>query len=495
MKQNNPQILLMTLLCAIFFLILLNSCGRNNDNDETYDDYTPNNIHDDGEPQTFTLTMASPDHFEPFIQQAARMLHSSIYQESGNTFNLELTTYTWAMRESHMQRFRTMMMAGEAYDLFVVDRHPIRAFTGNGLIIDIYDLIDQDPAVSRDDFFTNVLEAFEYQGQLISIPLKFGFTYVGINSTLPQVLIDRFSQYETISYKSLLNLYRDLRYQYPGEFDHLVFAVPGLLDHFNMFEFAINDYIDFATRTAHLSGVQFVDFLESFHLAASHSVRNWHDFRRAFGPVQQRVYSDERVDLFVFNTIHEFLHPWEALFELDAPPFAHYIPVTDSSDRLLIYVCTLHCASKQIAVSAGADQALAWELIKNLITVVSCVELRHAIPPPARYRIGSYSLKTSIETNQFVERAESAFWRVFSRAAYLGYELFPYVGQGDEGARQQQISNAIARLERYNDMPVMRRHYLPDSIWSIYEDFILEIITPEDAAQRFQNTISLWLIE
>jgi len=483
-------------------LIFLSACGRSNDNGETYYEnnenhyeYVPGIVYD-GEPQTLTLTMSSPDHFAPFIRQAASMLHGSIYRETGNTFNLELTTYTWQTRESHMQRFRTMMMAGDAYELFVVDRHPLNIFAGNRMIVDIYELIDQDPNLSRDDFFTNVLEAFEYQGQLLSIPLKFGFTYVGINSTLPQTFINRFSQYETISYNSLLNLYRDLKLSYPGEFEHLVFAVPGgTLYHINLLEFAINDYIDFTTHTISLAD-SFTDFLGLLHFATSHTMNNMLDFSRTLASVPHRRYNDERANLFVFNTISELLSPWEALFELDSPPFSNYIPITDSRGRLLIDICFTHnTAGQQIAVSAGADQALAWELIKNLITVVSCVELRHSIQSLERRLIGHYSLKTSIETNHFTERATRAFERVFSYASYFSLELIPYVGKGEEGARQQQIVNAIARLERYNALPAMQRSYLPMSIWPIYEDFIFEIITAEVATQRLQNLISLWLIE
>jgi len=487
-------------------LAILIACGRNNDNDETYyvtneahHEYVPDIVYNGG-PQTLTLTMASPDHFAPFIQQAASMLHGRIYRETGSTFNLELTTYTWQTRESHMQRFRTMMMAGEAYDLFVVDNHPIRAFADNGLIIDINDLINQDPTVSRGDFFTNVLEAYEYQGQLLSIPLKFGFTYVGINSTLPQDIVDRFLQYETISYDSLLSLYHDLRRLHHGEFDYLNFSpqftFSGLLEYHNLFEFAINDYIDFATRTASLTDTRFIDFLELYRLATRRSLDNPSAFNNSLmAVVRQRTYTEERANYFVFNTTFDRLIPWEALFELDSPPFINYIPVTDSRGRLLILDGSYHCVSQHIAVSAGADKTLAWELIKNLITVVSCIEIRHAIPPMPRYRIGPFSLKASIEINQFRERAERAFEQVFRYASELGYELSPYIGQDEDGARQQQITNAIARLERYNSMPVARRHYLPDSIWPIFEDFLDGVLTPEDTAHRLQNIISLWLIE
>ena len=503
MKLHRPLTLTIILVCIIALLIVPGACGRsrggyeesgsNDQQPAPQGEHSSLSVGSSSESQTATLTMASPERFVPVIQEAARLLNESLYQDSGNHFHLELSTYNDEDYAVHRQRFNTMFMAGEGYDLFIVDRHPLWNYASNGMLANIYDMIDNDPSVNRNDFFTNVLEAFEYQGQLISIPIKFGFTYVGINSTLPQVFVDRFAQYETISYESLLNLYHDLKLTHPGEYDHLIFAAGGLLSSHRLFEFAINDYINIDTRTANITDTQFVDFLEAFRLAENHIGNNIDNIIALGGmnPVKPRHITDNRTNYVVFNTVSSSLNPWEALFDLDDPPFINYIPATDSKGRLMIDNSDgFHASANQsIAVSAGADQALAWELIKGIIAFVSGTEIRHSVST-LRYFIGPYTLMTSIKTENFAEYAERSFERVFDRQT----DLLPYVGQRRPGAREQQVSNAIARLERYNAMPIVQRPYLPP-MWDILRDLLDGVITPQDAAQQFQNFISLWLIE
>jgi len=468
-------------------LTILTACGRGNESDRAYHNYT-------AEPQVHTLTMASPMLFAPIIREAEQLFNRNLYHETGNSFNLELTAYSIEEWELHRQRFNVLQMSGDSFDLFVVDNHPLWHYARNGLLADIYDLIDQDPSVNRDSFYTNILKAFEYQGQLLSIPTSFGFTYVGINSTLPQVFIDRFSLYETISYASLLNLYRDLKNEFPGEFDHLVYVTHGIMRPRTLFEFAINDYMNFATPSVNLINTSFIDFLESFHFATSHFIYN-HPSDYIFTPILPQRVTDRRVNNFVFNTLSYILDPWEALFEFDSPPFVNYIPITDGSGRLMIGSSLFNDMTLSIAVGIGADQSLAWEFIKTIVLVVSCDEnrIRH-FDGSLRHHLMPNNLKSSIATEYFAERAYHAFSHMFE-LDILFRELRPFAGQGELGMRSQQITNAIMRLERYNAMTVTKRHYLPAAIWPIYEDFMDGVLTPEDTARRLQNIISLWLIE
>jgi len=496
--HTNAKVLL--LICAALLLALLVVYGRDSDSYRTYSNYIIN-----GEPQTLTLTMSAPYMYVPALRRAEILLNRTMNQDSGNSFRLELTVYgdrdniTASQRETHRQRFNMMLMAGEAYDLFLVDRHPLWHYARSGFLANIYDMIDQDPTVSRNDFFANVLEAYEYQGQLISIPMKFGFTYVGINYTLPHTFIDRFIQYETISYSTLLDMYRDLKLAHPGEFDHLAFATYGKLHPYILFEFAISNYINSTTRTASLTNTSFINFLESLYFAAS-NLRVINPDCGTYYPINRLDGYEMRINGFVFSTLSDALLPWSALFEMEHPIFLNYIPVADKSGRLMIgsgfWWHEWHGPYPAIAVSVGANQDLAWEYIKALITVLSCVD---AIGAPFHYFPLSFysrfgSLRTSINARQFHERTEYSFGRISDWRISIP-TLPRYLGQGDPDAHQQQIANAIARLERYNAMPVMTRNYLPAAIWPIYEDMMDGIITPYDAAHRLQNLISLWLIE
>ena len=493
MKGNRLRILMILFICTALFLAILTACGNNNGIDESYSNCTT-------DPQVYTLTMSAPAFFAPLLREAERYLNRSMNQESGNSFRLELTTYgnhitaTQAEWELHRQRFNMLLMSGEPFDLFVVDRHPLWHYARGGLLADIYELIDQDPNVSRDDFFTNALGGFEYQGQLLSIPPMFGITFVGINSTLPQDFIDRFSQYEMISYMSLLNIYRDLKLAHPGEFDHLVYASLGVLRPYVLLEYAVSDFIDSGASIARLTDAGFIDFLEVLHFALG-SFTNRNDYVPSF--MRSRNFIEIQGHRFVFSTVDGGFCTWEALFELDSSPFVNYIPITNSSGRIMTYSRVgVQNQFLSLAVSNGVNQYLAWEFIRSLIRVSSYQEIRtNEMRAALNYMVAPNTINTSIMTEGFAVQAQRAFEQVFYRDSINGLGLISFIRHDEPDALQRQISNAIVRLEGYVNMPVAHRPYIPAAIWPIYDDFMDGIITADDAAHRLQNIISLWLIE
>jgi ABC-type glycerol-3-phosphate transport system substrate-binding protein len=510
------RILLITTAVAFLAIAFLcfSACGRR-DNDQANDapnligttepthptgtGAEPANTTDpDPEPEVITLSMIAPDYFAPVLREAERLLNRfrGYYHRQGIIFKLDLTTYDVTNRANHLERFNTMFMAGSGYDLFIVDGHPIWNYSRSNMLADIYTLIDRCTIVNRDDFYSNVLEAFEYRGQLLSIPLSFGFPYVGVNSTLPQAFINRFLEYDTISLEALLDLYFDLITAYPDEFGHMN-VDPGidytLVGDFSALAFTIFEFMDADARTVSLMDERFMNFLQKYQFAASNILRNRNNFR-GLVPIHPRHMTDERVYGFAFNSVDAALLSWEALFELEAPPFLGYIPITDSLGRLIIdNYSTLPGGNKAIAVSNGANQDAAWVFIRYIINVVADSNLGWDVGFISSH-VGPNSLKTSIMTERFEERAQRAFRSVFEHAERDSWELIPYVGQGTRNARPQQIDNAILRLERYNAMPVVQRPNLPNNnplVW----DFINGAITSQSLAQQLQNRLSLWLIE
>ena len=435
MKRHWQKLSIIRLVCTAFILMALAACGDNNGIDESY--YTDNS-------QILTLTMASPEFFAPLLLEAERVLNRSMNQESGKSFRLELTTYAPDEWELHRQRFNVLQMSGEPFDLFVVDRHPLWHYARNGLLADIYELIDQDPTINRNDFFINALEAFKYRGQLLSIPPRFGATFVGINASLPQTFIDRFSQYETISYISLLNIYRDLKVTHPREYDNLIYATLGIMRPRSLFEFAINDFIDINQGIAHLTDVKFIDFLGAFSYATSHFnntnrpsiITTSHQYDLMTTPFSSRYIMYNRFNNFMFSTISGGLDPWEALFELDSAPFINYIPITDSRGRLISYNnLGFYSDFLSLAVSPGRNQILAWEFIMYTINIMSCDEIRIGnISCLLLYYINPNTLKTSILMRGFVEQTRRALEQVFEFDMLYNMGLIALINHNEPGA-------------------------------------------------------------
>lgn len=62
------------------------------------------------------------------------------------------------------------IIAGNIPDIIQLDSNmPINSYISKGLFADLYDFIDSDPEIKRDDYLTNILSAFETNGKLYEL--------------------------------------------------------------------------------------------------------------------------------------------------------------------------------------------------------------------------------------------------------------------------------------------------------------------------------------
>lgn len=100
--------------------------------------------------------------------------HISI-KEYGNSDDEEAT---W---EDMVNSFTTAVAADSDVDVVVFSEYSqVANFAAKGLMIDLYELIDSDQALKREDFLQNVLAACEQDGKLVTLPTNFSLqTVVG----------------------------------------------------------------------------------------------------------------------------------------------------------------------------------------------------------------------------------------------------------------------------------------------------------------------------
>ncbi|MBQ7359656.1 MAG: extracellular solute-binding protein [Lachnospiraceae bacterium] len=71
-------------------------------------------------------------------------------------------------------RLNNDILAGKIPDMMVLDQNmPIESYISKGLFADIYEFIDNDPELNREDYFANVFEAFSRNGELYCIVPQF----------------------------------------------------------------------------------------------------------------------------------------------------------------------------------------------------------------------------------------------------------------------------------------------------------------------------------
>ena len=494
-KTKMHYCLLLAVPCIL--TILLSACGSEAPSETS---------HDSDNPRTLTIAMMSYDHLirYHFINQVIGDLVQA-KAEVGTELTSELTTYTRDEREGFMQRFQVSMMAGQGYDIFVPDGQSITALARLGLLTDIYTLIDNDPYVSRDDFFTNVLNAYEYDGGLYVFPLSFEFEYVGINARLPQSFIDRFAQLSTVTTMDLVEIYNDLIKEYPEDFGYMQFGFVCSVSPM-WCERGVNTHLaaeiwgklDTRANVASLLEPSFVNFLDGFSsLLAAVETNVWgrgHVVGMPSSPGSRSRFMDIWADNAVFHTFCSFSSPMYAMFELNAPYFVYFTPLADSSNRL-ISINDSFGSSINFSVTSQACGDLAWAFINQALDT----QMLSSISYGAFWH--ELSITTPIRRADFRPRTESILEHTINNNLSFSGEYHTQAREAlvniltPEG-QQRQIDTVIARLEIYNSMPIAPISFLPAYLFEdIVDDLLFGLITAHDAAQRLQNRLSLWLIE
>ncbi|MCL2189112.1 MAG: hypothetical protein FWC16_09360 [Defluviitaleaceae bacterium] len=308
----------------IVLLVFLSSCGRGgseHSNDATYSG----------------LYIFAPGGMS---ELAANIRNASdiIYQTSGIQVNA--TMFSQDERDEYMSRALSHLASGLGPDILIIDGMTnIFEFIDNGFVIDINRIIPD-----RTMFFENVLAGHEIDGRLYNFPLSFSYNMVGINASLPQSFISRFSAMETASLLDLTILYSELTASYP-EYEaynilHSIWFELPLNNAVNLYEREVN----FPNQTANLLN----------------------NMRRYIRADNTGIGVTPTVDVYNMQTVFHiprghFAVP-EAFFTFSEPLFKYYIPFVDNNGAMIN-----RSFGYSILVSANANSKLAWEFILTLL--------------------------------------------------------------------------------------------------------------------------------
>ena len=492
---------------TIAILLIISSCGREgadepdshaeespNITEESYSNYNDKATHA-AEPYqdvfynmpAHVLSILVPDYLmHPAMGTPFRRAEESMRQmwaETGQRFELDVTTMAFDSFSYMITRLEVMMMAGDAFDMFYVipGLHNIWRYSQAGFLADIYALMDESPNTSREDFFTNVLDAYAIDGGLYVFPLNFSLQYFAINATLPQEFIDRFIKKNTVSYAELMLMYLDLQREFGDEYGHLLISCNvGAMYSTGVLVRKISDFIDLNTRVSYLNDNSFADILANIqHVQAIGGFGI--DRGVAFaGPIPDRRRRRIDSEQFIFISDSLTRHPFYVFFEPNAQYFSHHIPLANHEGGLLLN--PLQQIAPAFAIYSDGESALAWEFMQHLIPVMTMIVPENinrtmAIPIKQAYLVPHFSA-------------------LFEEYADLLHDHFNFLGMQDGNEREDSIHHAMERLWAFAQMPIASMPWVPAGMFEDDLDQLLRgLITPRDAAVRMHNRMALWLIE
>jgi len=432
------------------------------------------------EPETIEpLSILAPIQYRYIIRRTA----------ARNGILIDLTTYSQERRDEQLDRLRVMLMAGQSYDMFFLDGHPLFEFSQLGLLMDFYELIDADPNVSREDFFTQALSAWEIDGGLYAFPMDFGFSYAFINADLPQPIIERFAQHSAITITELMEIYLEFMTDYSYEFGHLIFsggtAMTGISPRWTLHS-KIGNFVDFENLSADFTDGNFVEFLNVF-------IPIFGEGRRGhFNPVNASL-SRMRgmVDEYVFLIASFGSDPGFAF--IDAQPyFLHGIPMVDDRGHLIISGPSFGDLGTwgEICIVRTGNEQRSWEFTQMLIPAFS--QYCDIEADGTGIGWGVHSISSPIKRELFSSHMDEAFKRLIDPLSRATGNLLPQ----DSIELSQTVDNAISSLAAISEMPMTLGNLsIPEDLYIDHMDLLLRsLISPEEFAQRLQNSFSLWLL-
>ncbi|MCL2016510.1 MAG: hypothetical protein FWG68_09725 [Defluviitaleaceae bacterium] len=480
-----PQLKLAILL--ILTTVIITACGDNSDTDTIQNPPANNPI---------TLTILAPNKYTNFIRSVGRNMQAQ-FAEQRIDFNIELTDYDltddFAVLR-HNETLQIMLMAGEGYDIVFLNWIPqnIRSFAENGFLLNVYDLIDQDPNLTRDDFFTNVFAALEHRGGLYSFPFSFGFDFVGINATLPNSFLNDFMQKNSISLLEIMNLLNALKSEHPEIYASFQYNsnIQALYFHSVALTSVASDFIDFDNATSLFNTIEFVNILTTIQntvpMANLYMYSNQDNLFFAFETVaDMNRMAEQNILLGIFRR-HMSFSNLTPFFPSQNEQFLNFIPIADHNGKLLLNteISTSHTFARVI-FPALSDGIVAWDFTQQL--------MHRMINSTSSTLNGGFFGNSVFVIPILRSELEPHFNRVM-QAVENDVREFHFGTQAEIAANR---AAALAKITELADSPVsiIDRNSV-NFFWDgdLFNSFMLGVITAEDLAQEVHNRASLWLL-
>ena len=518
-------------ILLILTAAIITACGNgdNNDTNDTTDNNQPApdqiilNYEPEPEPEPepnplflntdpINLAIRTPDEYIALIWAVEEEMRE-LFAEHGIDFSVTITDYDmWAGGQVYQNSLlQAELAAGTSYDIVFLNHLPLnlRPFADNGLLLNIYDLIDQDPSRTRDDFFTNVLTALEHQGGLYMLPLTFGFAFMGINANLPDSIVDDFMQKSSISWRQAMQIAATLQNEYPeiyADFPYISnlieFHVPTTL-----LQRVVASFIDFNTAESFFDGAEFVEFANLMQATIS-PPENFQDtlqeviFLNFESPNIMQQMTERHIFL---GAARRSAHPTGGglnftplipLFGLADDTFLNFVPTSDDNGNLLVDISsyTPHTVAN-VVFPAGDNGAVAWEFTMRFLQRM--------------LTLGRFELMSGVGNTDFVipilrSELEPHFNRVMEQYSELSWWSADFVTLSDLDfatvASVEEIiansANALARLTELANRPVAFADRTPFIVWwdgDIVELFMAGEISAEELGQQAQERTALWL--
>jgi multiple sugar transport system substrate-binding protein len=353
----------------------------------------------------------------------------------------------------HVTKTSVDLMSGTAGDIIDVTGLPYIQYAKNNLLEDLYSYMESDKAFNIKDYYTNILDALEYDNKLYCMPLSFLYWCVRFNSTLLDETKIDISTFDTVDYKDIADIYHTVAVKN----DQLL--ISHLWDQVIFEENEYVSYLDEKNRTATFDSLNFINFLNEMNSMRWPSKEN---LSRIGGVPLDYAASLEENDLccFIYSAYNDERNA--GLFLKHSLNVTAPIPITALNGDKAFFT-----PDPTFAITTfSKNKELAWLFIRFCIEEKKIEEMNYSY----NWFLSGYP----INRNNTLKQLEKAF------------------GQGyDEEIARIDLWNS----ERNETGMTNYRYVLLKAIEEISYEFYAGRITAEECAAQIQERAEIYLKE
>lgn len=163
------------------------------------------------------------------------------------------------IHEQFVKTTNTQMLAGSGPDVLELDELPIGQYVNQKVLVNVGELMENDPDFHKDQYFVNILDNFKLNDGTYAIPLRFyldGFT--GVQEDIEQTGVSFNDQSWT--WEQFIRVSKEMINK--GDKKH-AFDAPtpgGLLN--NLVQGRYSEFVDEANRKAHFDSAAFIGLMK-----------------------------------------------------------------------------------------------------------------------------------------------------------------------------------------------------------------------------------------
>ena len=149
-----------TAVMSAAMVLAISSCGKN-DNEQV------------PETSAAETTAEGKKTIKMLVMNGGEDIYISEFNRTNEEYEIVVENREFTNLENAIDTFNLEIMAGSTPDILDGFFMPLESYAEKGLLANYYDFIDNDPEMSREDFFQNIFKAYEVNGGLYQNIVRF----------------------------------------------------------------------------------------------------------------------------------------------------------------------------------------------------------------------------------------------------------------------------------------------------------------------------------